>query len=97
MSQKDSISQSKIIELEGRLSQKSEAFFKEVEEVRSKATADREAAQKEINELHDRLMSLEEEKNQLIWNNQKENALQSEKLHYIEYQRDQARKELEEN
>jgi len=38
------------------------------------------------------LHELEEQKNQLVWNNQKETALQNEKIKYVEYQRDQAKK-----
>ena len=63
--------------------------------MRLKVEHERQKSQKEKAELQDQIISLEDEKTQLGWNNQKENTLLSEKIKYIEYQRDQAKKELE--
>jgi chromosome segregation ATPase len=69
---------------------------KDIDATRARFTSEKEAIQKECEDLKERISVLEDEKSALAWTMQKDLALLNERLNYSEYQKNQIQKEREE-
>ena len=71
MQQKNELNESKIKELEAKITQKNETFMKDIEEIRIKHQQERLKLQGDIDNLKEKLNNVEDEKNEISWKYQK--------------------------